>query len=68
MPFYLKMSQNISSTTGHLKFCYISIFYKKMFLPEEDLQKKVCKKSKYNKILDVSSLCLLIIYIYICII
>ena len=23
-----KLSQNINSTTRHLKFCYISIFYK----------------------------------------
>ena len=28
MSFYLKISQNIKSTTRHLKFCYISIFYK----------------------------------------
>ena len=27
MPFYLQMSPNISSTTGHLKFSYIQISY-----------------------------------------
>ena len=26
MPFYLEISQNINSTTRHLKFGYISIF------------------------------------------
>ena len=25
MPLYLKMSQNINKTTGHLKFRYVSI-------------------------------------------
>ena len=25
MPLYMKMSQNISKTRRHLKFCYISI-------------------------------------------
>ena len=25
MPLYMKMSQNISKTMRHLKFCYISI-------------------------------------------
>ena len=28
MPFYLKKSENINQTTRHLKFRYISIFYK----------------------------------------
>ena len=28
MPLYLKMSQNIASMAGHLKFCYIWTFYK----------------------------------------
>ena len=28
MHFYLNLSQNINSATRHLKFCYISIFYK----------------------------------------
>ena len=26
--FFFEMSQNINSTTRHLKFCYILIFYK----------------------------------------
>ena len=28
MPLYLKMSEKLDETMRHLKFCYISIFYK----------------------------------------